>query len=205
LTLSSLLAELRGMGITDARVLDALAAVKREDFVRQKKEAYENYPLPIGWEQTISQPYTVAFMLEALELSSGLRVLEVGAGSGWNAALLGKLVAPGEVISTEIISELALSAEQNVRRAGISNVRVVCADGSLGFSGAFDRIIVTAACPAVPPPLVEQLADDGVLLAPVGEGMFGQDLVKLRKRGGRIERQSLGSFVFVPLRGRHGV
>ena len=207
--LEALLDEVKAMGISDGRVLSALREVRRELFVPQEVvgEAYANYPLPIGHGQTISQPYTVAFMLEQLELAPGQKVLEVGAGSGWNAALLGNLVAPkGRVVATEIISELALTAQENVRRAGLSNVEVVCADGSLGYRkrGPYDRIIVTAACPEIPPPLIEQLNDKGVLIAPVGGSFFGQEMVKLRKRGSSVERSSLGMFVFVPLRGRHG-
>lgn len=207
--MEALLAELRAMGISDRRVLSALREVRRELFVPpgMAGEAYANYPLPIGYGQTISQPYTVAFMLGQLELTPGQNVLEVGAGSGWNAALMGRLVAPkGKVIATEIISELALTAQENVRRAGLSNVEVVCADGSLGYKkeGPYDRIIVTAACPDIPPPLLEQLKPEGVLIAPVGGSFFGQEMVKLRKRGSSVERSSLGMFVFVPLRGRHG-
>ncbi len=209
MTLSRLIEELRAMGIRDERILRAIEEVKREFFVPHgyHQEAYANHPLPIGHDQTISQPYTVAFMLEALELKGGEKVLEVGAGSGWNAALLGWLVKPGKVIATEIISELAESAEKNVKRAGIDNVRVLYADGSLGYeAGApFDRIIVTAACPDIPALLLEQLADSGTLIAPVGGSFFGQDMVKLVKKGKKLGRSNLGKFVFVPLRGEHGI
>lgn len=208
--LEALLDELRAMGIDDERVLDAMKDTKRELFVPEhlESEAYANYPLPLSHGQTISQPYTVAFMLEQLKLEPGQKVLEVGAGSGWNAALIARLVRPrGIVIATEIISELALNAEANLKRAGISNVKVVCADGSLGYEkeAPYDRIIVTAACPKVPKPLIEQLADNGILIAPVGSGIFGQDMVRLVKRGDNLESDSLGRFVFVPLRGEHGV
>ncbi len=206
----ALLDELRAMGIEDERVLDAMKDTKRELFVPQQLEgkAYANYPLPIGQGQTISQPYTVVFMLEQLKLEPGQKVLEVGAGSGWNAALIGRLVAPqGSVIATEIISELAINAENNLKRAGISNVKVVCADGSLGYEkeAPYDRIIVTAACPKIPKPLIAQLKDNGILIAPVGTGIFGQDMIRLVKRGEELESDSLGKFVFVPLRGEHGV
>lgn len=198
------------MGIRDERVLQAMREVKRELFVPEQLlvEAYANYPLPIGHQQTISQPYTVAFMLEQLRLEPGQRVLEVGAGSGWNAALIAWLVRPrGSVIATEIISELALNAQANLKRAGVSNVKVVCWDGSLGYEkrAPYDRIIVTAACPKIPGPLTEQLADSGILIAPVGSGIFGQEMVRLVKRGDRLEKDSLGMFVFVPLRGEHGM
>ncbi len=208
--LEVLLDELRAMGISDERVLDAMREVRRELFVPEQLlvEAYANYPLPIGHQQTISQPYTVAFMLEQLRLEPGQRVLEVGAGSGWNAALIARLVSPkGQVIATEIISELAINAEANLKRAGVSNAKVVCWDGSLGYGkmAPYDRIIVTAACPKVPEPLISQLRDSGILIAPIGSGIFGQEMVRIVKRGDRLEKDSLGMFVFVPLRGEHGV
>ena len=208
--LNTLLDDLRSMGIRDERVLEAIKKVKRKFFVPRtlQNQTYANYPLPIGHDQTISQPYTVAFMLEQLKLEPGQKVLEIGAGSGWNAALIGHLVAPkGSGITTEIISGLAINAKNNLKRAGISTVKVICADGSLGYEkeAPYDRIIVTAACPKIPKPLIEQLKDKGILIAPVGSGIFGQEMVKLIKHGSELEKTGLGMFVFVPLRGEHGV
>ena len=193
------------MGIKNKKILDAMLCVPRHLFVPKDLvwQAYENHPLPIGFEQTISQPYTVAFMLEALELKKGNKILEVGTGSGWNAALIGEIVKPGRVYTTEIIEELIEFSKKNLKR--YKNVEVIKADGSAGYKrkAPYDRIIVTAACPSIPKPLVEQLKDDGILIAPVGSG-FRQRMIKSVKREGRLVEEYLGDFMFVPLKGKYG-
>lgn len=193
------------MGIKDKQVLDAMMNVPRHLFVAKEmiNESYENYPLSIGSGQTISQPYTVAFMLEAIELKKGDKVLEVGTGSGWNAALIAEIVKPGEVFTTEIVEELIKHAERNLKK--YKNVYVIKTDGSCGYKkeAPYDKIIVTAACPSIPRPLIEQLKEGGILVAPVG-GSFGQKMIKGIKRKGRLIEENLGDFVFVPLIGKYG-
>jgi len=200
----------KGSGIIhDEGLFKAFKKVPRGLFIRGgfEGEAYGDYPLPIGSGQTISQPTTVMLMTQALELKLGQKVLEVGAGSGWQAAIIGAMVGDsGRVITTEIIPELAEFARNNIKNAKIKNVKVINYDGSQGYKkeAPFDRIIVTAACPEMPKPLVEQLKTDGILVAPVGSLVFGQEMVKLRKTKSGIEKESLGSFVFVPLKGKYG-
>ncbi len=203
--LEAMLDTLRAYGFSDRPVLDAMREVPRHLFIPDalRKAAYGDHPVPIGHEQTISQPYTVALMLRALELRKGMSVLEVGAGSGWNAALIKKLVGSGKVIAMEYVPELAEQAKKNLGKVGI-DVAVIQGDGSLGHeAGApYDRIIVTCACPMMPPPLVSQLKNDGIILAPVGSTY--QVMVRGRKKDVSLETESLGSFSFVPLRGKHG-
>ncbi|MCQ8893325.1 MAG: protein-L-isoaspartate(D-aspartate) O-methyltransferase [Methanolinea sp.] len=197
--------QIAARGIADRRVLDAMRKVPRHLFVPAGYEsaAYRDFPLPIGHGQTISQPYIVALMTELLAVSPGDRVLEVGAGSGYQAAVLATLGA--EVISMERIPEVARIAEGNLRRAGYTGVRVVVGDGTRGYPSAapYQGIIITAAAPAVPEPLVDQLAEGGRLVAPVG-GRDLQELVRLEKRGGKVTRTSHGGVVFVPLLGEFG-
>lgn len=195
--------------IKDEKLLKEFSEVPRELFIRNgfEEEAYGDYPLPIGEGQTISQPTTVMLMTQALELEQGQKVLEVGAGSGWQAAIIAKIVGNrGKVITTEIIPELAEFAENNIKKAKIKNVEVINYDGSQGYKkeAPYDRIIITAACPRIPPPLIDQLKDNGIIVAPVGSLVFGQDMIKLRKTKSGITTQSLGSFVFVPLKGMYG-
>jgi len=194
--------------VKDERLIQAFKDVPRELFIRGgfKEEAYDDRPLPIGSGQTISQPTTVLIMTHALELREGLKVLEVGSGSGWQAAIIGKIVGNGRVISTEVIPELCEFALNNLHKAGITNVRVIECDGSQGYEkeAPYDRIIVTAACPKIPGPLIDQLQVNGILIAPVGALEYGQDMVKLKKKTSGIEKESLGSFMFVPLKGRYG-
>jgi protein-L-isoaspartate(D-aspartate) O-methyltransferase len=190
-------------------IIQAFRKVARENFVlpEHKERAYLDIPLPIGYGQTISQPTTVAIMTEALEPREGQKILEIGAGSGWQACLLAEVVGPkGKVYTIERIPELARFAEQNIKKAGYKNVEVIHADGTLGYArkAPFDRIIVTAACPYIPRPLLEQLRINGVLVAPVGE-MYAQRMIVLRKiRERRYKSKDLGSFVFVPLVGKYG-
>ncbi len=199
-----LIEELKSEGIKDKKVLGAILKIDRKLFVLKgyEKEAYKNYPLPIGEGQTISQPYTVAFMLEALELKKGDKVLEVGAGSGWNAALIGFLA--GEVISTEVHEELVTLARKSIKKAGLKNVKVVKWDGSKGYAkeGLYDKIICTAACPEIPKHWVEQLKEGGIIVAPVGR--HSQVMVKVKKVKGELVKEKLGYFQFVPLKGEYG-
>lgn len=197
--------EAQGIG---KRVLDAFKKVPREKFVleKYKEDAYADVPLPILAGQTISQPTTVVMMLDALEVRQGMKVLEVGAGSGYNAALLSVLVgSKGKIITTEIIPELAEFARKNLKNAGIKNVVVVRHDGSQGFEkeAPYDRIICTAAAPKIPKPLTDQLKEGGVLLVPVGPAC-GQEMIRARKQKGKIITEKLGGFIFVPLTGKFG-
>ncbi len=197
--------QIRIRGIRDERVLAAMRKVPRHLFVPEglKESSYEDRPLPIGEEQTISQPYIVAVMTENLELRPESRVLEIGAGSGYQAALLAELA--GSVTSVERIESLADRARENLARAGITTVRIVIGDGTEGYppGAPYDAIIVTAASPAVPQPLIDQLAEGGRLVAPIGPRDC-QDLVRLVKREGRVETISLGGVCFVPLIGVFG-
>ncbi len=194
--------------VQDKRVLTAFRKVRRELFVlpEYQDQAYVDEPLPILAGQTISQPSTVVLMLDALEVKEGHTVLEIGAGSGYNAALLGVLVGEkGKVITTEIIPELVKFAKDNLKNAGMTNVAVVKTDGSTGYmKGApYDRIICTAAAPRIPKVLVDQLKEQGVLLIPVGSG-YVQRMVRARKIKGKLEAENLGDYVFVPLTGEFG-
>lgn len=197
--------QVRARGIRDERVLAAMRKVPRHLFVPKgfERAAYEDRPLPIGEGQTISQPYIVALMTEQLELAPGDRVLEIGTGSGYQAALLAEIA--GSVISVERLSNLADQARENLARARVSGVTVIVGDGSQGYppGAPYDAIIITAATPSIPKPLIEQLAEGGRLISPVGPRDC-QDLVKLVKREGRIEEISLGGVCFVPLIGQFG-
>ncbi len=191
--------ELAGRGIADQRVLAAIGAVPRHEFCEPAHldHAYEDRPLPIGGGQTISQPYIVALMAEAAEVGPEDRVLEVGTGSGYGAAILGQLAR--SVVTVERRRELADAAR--LRLAGQPTVRVVVGDGSQGWppSMPYDAIVVTASPRRVPPALVEQLADGGRLVIPVGRRRRVQTLVRLRRRGERFEREDLAPVRFVPL------
>ena len=197
--------QVRARGIRDERVLAAMRKVPRHLFVPKgfERAAYEDRPLPIGEGQTISQPYIVAVMTEQLELQPEDRVLEVGTGSGYQAALLAELA--GSVISIERLASLADRARENLARAGVTGVQVVVGDGTEGYppEAPYDAIIVTAASPGVPQPLIDQLAEGGRLIAPVGPREC-QDLIKLVKREGRVESIPLGGVCFVPLIGQFG-
>ncbi|OPX68595.1 MAG: Protein-L-isoaspartate O-methyltransferase [Methanoregulaceae archaeon PtaB.Bin056] len=197
--------QIAARGVKNPRVLEAMRTVPRHLFVPAGYEgaAYRDSPLPIGHGQTISQPYIVAVMTELLEISPGDRVLEVGAGSGYQAAVLATLGA--DVITIERIPEVAALAEENLRKAGVHGIRVVVADGSEGYppGAPYQAILVTAATPRVPGPLISQMAEGGRLVAPVG-GRDIQELVRLVKREGRVESAFFGGVVFVPLLGRHG-
>jgi protein-L-isoaspartate(D-aspartate) O-methyltransferase len=198
--------QLRRRGIRDQRVLNAMLAIPREEFVAPeiRKDAYVDGPLPIGHGQTITQPYMTALMAQLLELRGGEKVLDVGTGSGYHAAVLGALA--GRVISIERIPELANQARANLRRTGLdSNITVVCGDGSVGLprESPFDAISVAAASPQTPPALLAQLNDPGILVIPVG-GRDDQDLYVVRKENGKITTSVASGCRFVPLLGREG-
>jgi len=191
--------------IKDKRLINAFRSVPREKFILEELigEAYGDYPLPILKGQTISQPTTVMIMINALELKKTDRVLEVGAGSGYCAAIMSKIAR--FVYTTEIIPELADFAANNIKRVGIKNIEVINHDGSQGYEkqAPYDKIMVTAACPKIPPPLIEQLKQNGIIVAPVSY-FLGQSMIKGIKKGQELKTESLGSFVFVPLKGKYG-
>lgn len=197
-----LLAALRADGITDERVLHALAQVPRHEFVRpaDRDRAYSNQALPIAGGQTISQPYVVAIMTQLLQLRGHERVLEIGTGSGYQAAVLATLVR--EVYSIEIDPALAEAARQRLGRLGYQNVHVRAGDGFYGWEEAapFDAIIVTAVAPRIPERLVAQLKMDGCLVMPLGEGER-QTLIRARKRPDGLQVERSDDVLFVPMRG----
>ena len=199
--------QLAGRGINDPRVLDAFRAVPRELFVPETllEFAYDDSPLPIGAEQTISQPYIVALMLQAARIAPGARVLEIGAGSGYAAALIGQIA--GAVIAIERHDELARAAEERIQHLGINNVRILVADGSGGWpeEAPYDAILLAAAGPIVPPALLRQLTIGGALVMPLGERDEVQRLIRIAKHGEEsFERDDLGAVRFVPLIGAGG-
>lgn len=191
--------------VKDERLLKAFEKIPRENFVHDElvEDAYADHPLPIGYGQTISQPTTIMIMLEALELKKTDKVLEVGSGSGYNAALMSQLCS--KVYTIEIVPELVHFARENLKKLKIRNVEVIGDDGSVGWKKAapYDKIMVTAGCPSIPKPLVDQLKEGGVIVAPVGS-KWEQEMVKAKKARGKLKKQKLGYFVFVPLLGRHG-
>lgn len=197
--------QIRRRGITDPRVLTAMAKVPRHLFVPRHlwDQAYGDYPLPIGEDQTISQPYIVALMTEALELKGPEKVLELGTGSGYQAAVLAELAA--QVYTIERIPSLARTAEQVLASLEYANVQVRVADGTLGWPGEapFDAILVTAGAPQVPPPLVEQLDLGGRLVIPVGD-RYSQTLTRVRRTPDGLKQEYLGGCRFVKLIGKHG-
>jgi protein-L-isoaspartate(D-aspartate) O-methyltransferase len=187
-------------GINDQRVLAAMAKVPREEFVTPESRAasYEDGPLPIGYGQTISQPYIVAFMTEQLRPKPSDRVLEVGTGSGYQAAILADLVS--EVYSIEIAESLAKNAEATLQRLGYKNVHLKIGDGYQGWPevGPFDAIIVTCAPDKVPQALIDQLKDDGRMVIPVGD-RFAQQLYLLEKKNGQLKQSATLPVRFVPM------
>lgn len=188
-------------GITDPEVLEAMRKIPRHLFIppREAPHAYEDRPLPIGAEQTISQPYIVAYMTQALDLRPSDRVLEVGTGSGYQAAVLGEIVR--EVFTIEIVPELAREAETTLRRLGYENVHVRQGDGYRGWpsEAPFDAIIVTAAPRSIPKPLVDQLAMNGRMVVPVGD--WYQEIVILTKTSDGVIEQRTIPVRFVPMTG----
>ena len=197
--------QIRERGIKDERVLEAMRAVPRHEFVppHLRGSAYRDAPLPIGEGQTISQPYIVAYMTAALELSDEDKVLEVGTGSGYQAAILAQIAR--QVISVERLPRLAGEARQKLAELGYDNVSVVVGDGTQGWpdEAPYDAIIITAASPEVPDPLRWQLAERGRLVAPIGP-RYSQQLVRLRREGDEFRSENLLGVAFVPLIGEHG-
>lgn len=196
--------QLAGRGIHDERVLEAMRRVPRHELVPAllRDQAYRDTPLPIGHGQTISQPYIVAFMTQALEPRAGDRVLEIGTGSGYQAAVLAELVR--EVYTIEIVAPLGERARADLARLGYSNVHVRIGDGYEGWpeKAPFAAIIVTCAPEAVPQPLVDQLREGGRMVIPVGDPRAGQQLYLLEKRGGQVVRRAILPVRFVPMTGR---
>jgi protein-L-isoaspartate(D-aspartate) O-methyltransferase len=197
--------QIAARGVKDPRVLEAMSRVPRHLFVPDNlaDRAYDDSPLPIGEGQTISQPYMVAWMTELLEVEGSDRVLEIGTGSGYQAAILCELAA--QVISIEKYPDLAREARDRLRSLGYSNITIQVGDGTLGWpqDAPYDGIIVTAGAPSVPQPLLEQLADDCKLVIPVGpSGM--QMLNVIRRRGNDYQAREEGTCVFVPLVGKFG-
>ena len=191
-----------GRGITNARVLAVMAKVPRHEFVPEqaRARAYEDRPLPIGYGQTISQPFIVAFMTQELEPKASDRVLEVGTGSGYQAAVLAELAC--EVYTIEIVDELAKRAAADLTRLGYTNVHVRAGDGYKGWGEAapFDLVIVTCAPERVPRPLVDQLKEGGRVIMPLGP-QWNQELVLLRKQRGKLEQHAVLPVQFVPMTG----
>ena len=192
-----------GRGITNARVLAAMEKVPRHEFVPPglQSRAYEDRALPIGLGQTISQPYVVAFMTAQLDPQRTQRVLEIGTGSGYQAAVLAELA--GQVYTVEIVQELAQRATADLHRLGYTNIQVRAGDGYQGWPEAapFDAIIVTCAPGKVPQPLIDQLKEGGRMIIPIG-GSWDQDLVLLRKQGGKLEQRAVLPVAFVPMTGQ---
>ncbi|MHA1596813.1 MAG: protein-L-isoaspartate(D-aspartate) O-methyltransferase [Candidatus Asgardarchaeia archaeon] len=200
----------------DDEVKRAFMTVDRREFVPNelKDYAYVDTPLPIGYGQTISAIHMSLIICQMLELREGMKVLEVGAGSGYNAALIAEIVAPagksskGSVFTVERVPELAKFATDNLRRAGyLDRVRVIVGDGTLGYEdeAPYDRISVTAASPEIPPPLIEQLREGGLMIIPIGRDKYYQELTLIKKFGhGKIKKKYIESVAFVPLIGKYG-
>lgn len=195
--------DLRGRGIKDRRVLDVMSLVPRHLFVgeRQRRFAYQDRPLPIGEGQTISQPYVVALMTELLELKGGEKVLEIGTGSGYQAAVLSHMAR--EVYTIEIVPALAEKARETLAQLGYHNVWVKIGDGFFGWEekGPFDAILVTASAEKIPEPLWRQLRDEGRLVMPLGGERQTQKLVRARKIAGKSHIENITGVIFVPMTG----
>lgn len=196
--------ELRRQGISE-RVLNAMKQVPRHLFVPEKeqKNAYVDHPLSIGWGQTISAPHMVAIMCDLLDIQDGMKILEIGAGSGYHAAVMAVLAGSGHVYAVETIKELVKFARNNLKKAGITNVTIIQADGSLGLPeyAPYDRISVACAAPEILKSLTDQLKIQGRLIIPVGR--WFQQLYLVTKING-LKKEAKGGVVFVPLVGREG-
>ncbi|MEM3555241.1 MAG: protein-L-isoaspartate O-methyltransferase [Candidatus Micrarchaeia archaeon] len=195
-------------GYADERVAAAMKKVPRELFVPEEymRNAYSDTPLPIGFGQTISAPSIVAFMSKSLDVKEGMKILEIGSGSGYQAAILAELVGESGVVYTvERIPQLIEFAKKNVEKLGYANIKFIEGDGTKGYpkEAPYDRIIVTAASPSIPKPLAEQLKEEGKMVIPVGSRMF-QDLQLVVKTGSEIQTSNLLPVVFVPLIGEFG-
>ncbi len=204
-----LIEHIKNLGyLKSKQVEETLRKIPRHSFIPEsiKHLAYRDTPLSIGYNQTISQPSTVVAMTEALDVKKNQKILEIGTGSGWQSAILSYLVGEkGFVYTIEVIEELAEFAKGNLQKMCVRNVKVFVKDGSLGLEekAPFDRIIVTAACPDIPKPLIEQLKFDGIMVIPVGD-VYLQEMMVVRKLKDKIAKKSIGSFMFVPLVGRFG-
>ena len=194
----------RGL-ISDQRVLEAFRTISREQFVPSgfESKAYRDSPLEIGYGQTISQPFTLLSMIELLNVTKTDKVLEIGAGSGYGAAILGQLAS--QVYAIEIVSELVKLAQGNLNQAKINNVEVIEWDGSRGYDreSPYDKVIVSAACCEIPKALIEQLGEDGIIVAPVGDGR-SQVMTRGVKCNEGLKKSYFGSYAFVPLTGKFG-
>jgi len=193
--------------IYSKEVEQAFLEIPREVFVPDsiKKYAYLDTPLEIGNGQTISAPHMVAIMVEGLDIKKGQKILEIGAGSGYHAAIVSKLIGKnGHVYTIERHSSLTENAKKNIKNAGITNITIETGDGSQGLSkyGPYDRIYVTCAAPGIPPPLIEQLKNKGKLMIPVGKAIC--ELKLIEKKGEKLIENNLGGCAFVPLIGEHG-
>lgn len=192
-------------GITDKRVLSAMSKIQRHLFMEEALigESYNDHPLPIGHKQTISQPYIVALMTQALELTGTEKILEIGTGSGYQTAVLAELSA--KVCTIERIRPLMEKARHILHELGYTNILFKSWDGTLGWEehSPFDAIIITAGAPAIPEPLLGQLADGGRMILPIGD-KFSQELIKITRKKDKYEKKSLGGCRFVDLIGAHG-
>ena len=195
--------DIKGRGVTDRRVLEVMGRIQRHLFVDEKNRgmAYADHPLPIGEGQTISQPYVVALMTEALKLKPTDRVLEIGTGSGYQAAVLAEIAK--EVYTIEIRKSLADTAAKRFKDLGYRNVKVKYADGYYGWEeyGPFDAIIITAAANHIPAPLIKQLKEGGRLIIPLGSTVYYQTLTVATKRKGDLDVEQMGAVSFVPMVG----
>lgn len=201
--LDALVIHMKNTGfLNDKRVESAIKSIPRHNFIPKSllDRAYENGPLPIMNGQTISQPSVVARMTEWLDVKEGQKILEIGSGSGWQSAILSKLVGTGKIFTIERHENLANFARENLKRSDVKNVQVIHDDGRLGLpdEAPFDRIIITAACKEIPKILFEQLALNGLLLAPVGENIQSLKLLKKTTKG-IVEIKNQEGYVFVPL------
>ncbi len=204
--------------LVSPKLVQAMRKAPRYKFLPDNSQPYsaKDIPIPIGYQQTISAPHMVAIMNEALQLKVGQKVLEVGAGSGWHAATIAEVIAPkdaprsewGHIYSVEIVQALAESAKKIILKNGYSDrITIINADGSNGYQqkAPYDRIIVTAAAPKVPPPLLDQLKPNGIMVILVGDYALFQILKRLTKdENGKIKQESLGEVAFVPLKGKYG-
>ncbi|OPY64668.1 MAG: Protein-L-isoaspartate O-methyltransferase [Syntrophorhabdus sp. PtaU1.Bin050] len=196
--------DVKGRGISDKKVLNAMLKVERHRFVDESRQsdAYSDYPLPIGEGQTISQPYVVALMTEAVALKGNERVLEIGTGSGYQAAILGEIVK--EVFTIEIKRGLYEKVQERLQFLGYGNIRVKHGDGYFGWEeyAPFDVIMVTASANHIPPPLLAQLKEGGRLIIPLGSTVFYQNLTLVKKDKGKLTVKELGGVAFVPMTGQ---
>ena len=194
---------LKGRDITDTKVLEIMGRVKRQEFVPEnlKDKAYSDSPLPLGDGQTISQPYIVALMTQSLNLKGNEKVLEIGTGSGYQAAVLAELTK--EVYTIEIRESLARTSKERLKRLGYTNIRAKNADGYFGWEehAPFDAIMITAAVNHIPPPLIAQLKDGGKLILPLGSTLYYQTLTIVEKKDGKLKTTHISNVMFVPLVG----